>query len=434
MPCEHMGILLSRYVDGEASAEDRRVVEGHVRECGDCNQELETFRRNENLLAQAFSDGVAGESFISDVLTKAGVTRSRPGRVRLALNRAVRAATAFLAVPARAAAAILLGMSAFLAWNAYSVHRQNERLITEISNALGQMEGANRANRDLAQALQDLREDFRLATIPHEPTEREHVAENPEQPGPKQPEVAAVPPVVPPEPKVVAFGSTGLFHSVTAVSWEEGVKLTWETRGPTQGKVQFTVLRKATGDAQFGAPLNPAPLSKDLCYLDTTAVPGGTSYIYKIVGKPESGASEESSPIEVRTLGDLMIVNNGVVRASDKSYEKAIIEVRRWIGGRWASERILVGAGEPIGSGDSSTGCTLERIEEVDRTRMYPCVDFARDKAGNPLRDGSGGYLREFKEKPLSEKTNRILVIDEGKHEYPLWQGEGRRGTVGSLE
>lgn len=434
MPCEHMGVLLSRYVDGEASAEDRRVVEGHVRECGDCKQELETFRRNENLLAQAFSDGVAGESFISDVLAKAGVARSRPGKVRLAVNRAVRAVAVFLAVPARAAAAILLGMSAFLAWNAYSVHRQNERLISEISDALDKFAGANQANRDLAQALQELREDLRVATAPREPEPHEQVARNPEHPDPKEIEATPVPPVVPPEPERVVIVTTGLFHSVSAVSWETGVRLSWETRGPTQGKVGFSVFRKGSGEAEFGQPLNPAPITKELCYLDTTALPGGRSYIYKIVGEPEGGAKEESNPIEVRTLGDIMIVNNGVVRASDKSYEKAIIEVKKWIAGRWASERFLVAADEPIGSGDFSTGCTLGRIEEADRTRMYPCEDFARDKDGNLLRDGSGRYLHEFKEKPISERTNRILVIDEGKHEYPLWQGEGRRGTVGSLE
>ena len=75
MPCEHMGVLLSRYVDGEASAEDRRVVEGHVHECADCRKELEVFKRNEGLLAQAFSQEVAGEAFVADVLAKAGLAR-----------------------------------------------------------------------------------------------------------------------------------------------------------------------------------------------------------------------------------------------------------------------------------------------------------------------------------------------------------------------
>lgn len=45
--------LLSAYIDGELSPQEKALVEGHLRECADCRQELETLRRTVAILRDA---------------------------------------------------------------------------------------------------------------------------------------------------------------------------------------------------------------------------------------------------------------------------------------------------------------------------------------------------------------------------------------------
>ena len=443
MPCEHMGVLLSRYVDGEASAEDRRVVEGHVRECEDCRQELEVFTRNEALLGKAFSEEVAGEAFIADVLAKAGLVPSRPGPIRQRLNRVAGTIAAFLSVPARAVATVLVGLSGLLAWNSYTVHQQNKGLIDDINIALRQMQESNVEKRELVDLIDKMKSAIvRAMAQPEATPPKQVVVEGPSDPDHALSE-APVEPALPPEPEKFVPGlPNDFFHFVSAVSWEEGVYLSWETR-PPEDKVKFNVRRKEGAAAEFAGAINGSPVLT-LCYLDTTATPV-SSYTYEVVAVHENGREEHSRAIEVRTLGDIVIQNNGVMSFDNETTVRSIIEVRRYVDGRWVSATFPVGQGQAIGGRrycketqgevDFTTGCTLQRIEEEEREVRRPRRELQLDGEGKPVRDPrtkSLFYLwREITEKVT---TNRIGVGDKGGKEYKLWKGEGRRGTLGSLE
>lgn len=443
MPCEHMGVLLSRYVDGEASTEDRRVVDAHVRECADCRKELEVFGRNEALLGKAFSEEVAGEAFIADVLAKAGLAPSRPGPLRRRLTRAAASIALFLSVPARAVATVLVGLSAILAWNSYTVHQQNQGLMDDINIALRQVQDSNDHERELLELVRLMKDAIVLATAKPENPPPVDVVRNPESSPPPAVVVDDPPPAEQPGPKqeFKALLPTDFFHSVSAVSSVEGVLLRWETKPPV-GMVAFDVFRQDLPGAEFHGPLNATRIAKQLCYLDEGARPAST-YAYQIKAVPEVGEPETSRAIEIHTIGDLKIQNNGVMSMGTES--RSLIDVQRYVDGRWVSAIFPVAEGQPIGGRqycketkgevDFTTGCVLRRITEEEREVRRLVWEAARDAEGNILRDprtGSFYYLwREVVEKVT---TNRIGVADEAGKEYKLWKGEGRRGTPGSLE
>lgn len=76
MSCpEQMEVLLSRYVDGELSPEERAGVHEHLLSCGTCQRTLGLFQKNESLLSNA----LAGEAF-GDAVVDAVSRRLRQDR------------------------------------------------------------------------------------------------------------------------------------------------------------------------------------------------------------------------------------------------------------------------------------------------------------------------------------------------------------------
>ncbi len=53
MNCEKMGIKLIAYLDGKASAGERREVEAHLGDCGECRTRAEEYRRLWTVLEEA---------------------------------------------------------------------------------------------------------------------------------------------------------------------------------------------------------------------------------------------------------------------------------------------------------------------------------------------------------------------------------------------
>ena len=93
----HPGELLSAFLDGELSAADQAAVEGHLRECAACAQELEEL---------AAVDAFAREL---PVPAPAGYFEELPGRVRSRVRRPARVPR--LAVWAAAAAAAVMAVT-----------------------------------------------------------------------------------------------------------------------------------------------------------------------------------------------------------------------------------------------------------------------------------------------------------------------------------
>src|SRR5437764_2430247 len=69
MACgDDLKTLLSRYVDGELSADERTAVEEHVSSCAPCRELLQIFQKNESLLSNALSTESFGNTVIEAVI------------------------------------------------------------------------------------------------------------------------------------------------------------------------------------------------------------------------------------------------------------------------------------------------------------------------------------------------------------------------------
>src|SRR5882757_432394 len=69
MSCgDDLKTLLSRYVDGELSADERTTAEDHVAICAPCRELLQIFQKNESLLSNALSTESFGNTVIEAVI------------------------------------------------------------------------------------------------------------------------------------------------------------------------------------------------------------------------------------------------------------------------------------------------------------------------------------------------------------------------------
>jgi len=71
MACaKEWGVLLSKYVDAEATSDERRLVESHLTSCKDCVGTWELFRRNEKILESALAGEAFGDLVVDDVMAE----------------------------------------------------------------------------------------------------------------------------------------------------------------------------------------------------------------------------------------------------------------------------------------------------------------------------------------------------------------------------
>jgi anti-sigma factor RsiW len=81
-PCEDWAEVVSAYADGEASGDEKRQVQAHLRSCVACGQWWEAVRRDREVYSQAFAEGPRGPAWVGQVIEQLGgrrVTRRRGG-------------------------------------------------------------------------------------------------------------------------------------------------------------------------------------------------------------------------------------------------------------------------------------------------------------------------------------------------------------------
>jgi anti-sigma factor RsiW len=138
MPCERVRELLSPYLDGELSAEERRAVAAHLEECRGCSAQLSDFRRHGQTLAEAGREPApkALTARVRGNLARAAYAEPTPGTALLpkpprAGQSSVRGG--LLRQAATIAAACVL--SAVVTWLATSNLGQQHRLEQEVLTA-----------------------------------------------------------------------------------------------------------------------------------------------------------------------------------------------------------------------------------------------------------------------------------------------------------
>ncbi|MFW6457061.1 MAG: anti-sigma factor family protein, partial [Planctomycetota bacterium] len=96
MHCENSEQILSAYLDGELSEEERRQVESHIKQCDDCRHELESLRRTVEVLHE-LPTIPASPDFTSRVLAELNMNEV-PSRITTLWRRGMAVAAVFLVI------------------------------------------------------------------------------------------------------------------------------------------------------------------------------------------------------------------------------------------------------------------------------------------------------------------------------------------------
>src|SRR5579864_1588197 len=142
MSCgDDLKTLLSRYVDGELSPEERARADEHVAACVPCRDLLQLFQKNESLLSNALSTESFGNTVIESVineLKREGVpAEAKPVEEGLELSRFKPG------LQLAAAALLIVGLVALLT----SSHSR------ELTALQAQLEQMGKSQQDLARRM-----------------------------------------------------------------------------------------------------------------------------------------------------------------------------------------------------------------------------------------------------------------------------------------
>ncbi|HXG63004.1 MAG TPA: zf-HC2 domain-containing protein [Planctomycetota bacterium] len=399
MPCpEDMKLLLSRYVDGELSPEERARVEEHVGGCGECRELLALFQRHENLLADALSADAFGDAVVASVmasLRKEAPPVARP--VEEGLGDWLRARPV---VPLAAAALFVVGLVTLLSMtHAARVEALKQSLQEQVQAAREareetlrlarqfqeQAEMTSRLSDELAREARDRRTDEILRAA------RE----------------GSVLGYVDPE---------GYAHRLVVKARFDG--------GRFSG---YNVYRRNEKDRDDRfVKLNPEPLKRPE-FEDRSARPG-QGYVYKFEALRPDADPVESVPVFMRlpAAGDLDPERTVRIVCEELAAPKDLARFRleRTIAGRKVTHRFYAGLGQRVGDRvhvpgvgevDFTTDFVLGRIEEGTQTLSITYTEQRFDPDGKPvfLRLGDGMFIPDTRqyEVAIGARESRRAVL-----------------------
>jgi hypothetical protein len=440
-----MGPLLSRYVDNEATAEERARVDGHVAACPDCRKELEIFATNERLVAEALMGaldwhGLAYQTV--DAVRKAavlekeeegntcakGTTDGTTGRVRgwLFSVRSV----------ASVAAVMFFFVSACLAYSVFVLHDSLDTLCPHINQLAGTVDKLVAEQTDLLHALryrdsesstsaaagtnrpgQDVRPGrtapgSETGTAIDETSNHADVAETPEH-------------TMEGEEPIRAFDVFALPDKVYAY-WTFNPK-------SISPDAKYFLYRRQEDESDYDEIAGGSAGSRE-SYIDHNVKPM-TPYEYQLKVDTGKGLTGVSKPVSVKTAPDLEVVFQGIAQGKGRTLIGWFKVIRR-VEGRWVSALFTVTEGETVGGikyapeirrdVDFSTGYVLAEVKHAERQKS---LGLEKKKI---VEDGV--HKDAYEEKFLAETTPRATLDDFAGDAFSMWSGETRRGTRGLLK
>jgi hypothetical protein len=398
MPCgDDFKTLLSRYVDGELTPEERTRVDEHVAACVSCRELLQIFQKNESLLSNALSTESFGNSVIEAVIGEI----KRDG-VPAEAKPVEEIAEGFRGRPMlqlAAAALLIVGLVTILSTS-------HSREMSALQSKLGEMA---KVQQELAGRLTTNQEEY--AQVLRSMRAEDALRRAPEGWG---------------------LGFITPQHLVVRASFDPKLY------------GAFALYRRAEGQAddQF-AKLNVGRLESPE-YIDASVKPG-QAYVYKFRAYRSAREDDfvESLPIVMR-----------VPRVQEPSPEKGIrihcsdiavnriakFILSRVIDGRSVSEEFFVKPGERLGDVrevaglgkvDFRTNLTLDRLEYGNQTLAVSYTRALLDPNGQPVmesisKDGTVVVKTEQQEGVLSIRPNmRALFRTAGAPaaDVDLWKG-----------
>lgn len=428
MACENMGLLISRVIDGEASPDDARKVSEHIEGCATCREELAELRANETQVAAALHQEAFGDSITREVMR------------RLPVRPQVRASEpspwlAFAASPTGAAAALLLCLAGFFAWQTIELQRilAQASLSTAPSNQPPDREVV-RQYAELSRQYQQLAEQLIQALgRTHTPDPAATVVRDPEPFGesPQDSPAAQRETILREEPVVKSAPDGSL--QVAAALVEDGIQVEWNVAQAVQ-PTGFRLYRRAAAEPEFAEPIELG--SGEQYFVDRDLKPR-TRYIYKVEAVTPAGAPRVVSPeVALEASGDLRVKFIGIGVATGARPEEARLRVSRWVRNGWLEQTFVVRPGETIGHKvqmpelgevDFSTGWTLIGLESRGRIRYT--------QETSQIQVGLDGKpVRQTRQKEWVQNEPWVELLDRSEKRKGLWKGDAAAGTVDSIE
>jgi hypothetical protein len=374
-----MGVLISRYLDGELSAAQRETVRDHLRLCDSCRDFYEVCARNDEIIAGAI------RAHFGEKVTAAVMDRVKHEPPPVAPPR-----SSWTLRPGQWLAAAGILASIFTGWAVI----QNLRT-----------SGLRQDIAWLRQADRDLREQARS-------TERRRQAEM----------KLLMDDLAEARGQIYQGAIDEFARTVPEVSAAYlGNGVTVKACFPQIADcAYFDIVRRAEGEEQYSRPLNSVRLRQPE-FTDLTARPGVT-YEYLFIGASADGR-HESLPVRVTVPPDGPGATWEVAcrDVTEDNGAAELVVIRDGL-----AENYRVKPGDALGAGDFATGLSVERIEEGDETLSAVLAWPVADEAGRRVYERTGKPKVKLEQALLSVRQNKkvILRAADGK-DFAVWR-QGR--------
>jgi len=400
MACgDDLKTLLSRYVDGELSPEERARVEEHTAACAPCRELLQIFQKNENLLSNALSTESFGNTVIESVIREIK-NDALPMEAKPVDENATEWVRNRPAIALAAAAVFVVGLIGILS---VSHNRDLEKVNAIVAKgdsrvqALTEMVSAIREESE--KTIIALRTDDAMRHAPGRTT--------------------------------LAFVSA--HHLVVRSSFD------------LKQYGSFAVYRRGEGETNDQFKRMNGDRRLESCEFIDTSVKAGQAYVYKFRAYRSIKDDEyvESLPITMRVprVQELAPERSVRIQCVDigVSYKVAKFLLHRIINGRTVTEEFAIKPGDKlggivdvpgIGPVDFRTSLTLDRLEDGNQTLTVSYTKALLDSNGKEIierfKDGTVEVKTEQVEGVLSIRPNfRAFFRSAGSAaaDVELWKG-----------
>ena len=402
MACgDDLKTLLSRYVDGELSTEERARAEEHVAACAPCRELVQIFQKNESLLSNALSTESFGntviEGVISELKREAQPIEAKPideGASEWFRNRP--------AIALAAAALFVVGLVGVLSVS----HNRDIRKMQEL------VAGQTAKVQILTDTVSAVREESEKAMIASRVDDAMRHA---------------------PSGRTISAYISSAHHLVVRSSFDlkQFGSFAVYRRGEGEANDQF---KRMNGERRLETPE----------YFDTS-VKAGQAYVYKFRAYRSAKDDDyvESLPVTMRMPRIQEPAPERSIRVQcidiGVSYKVAKFLLHRVINGRTVSEEFAVKPGDKlggivevpgVGKVDFRTSLTLDRLEDGNQTLTVSYTKALLDSSGKEIierfKDGTVEVKTEQVEGVLSIRPNfRAFFRTSGSStaDVELWKG-----------
>jgi len=399
MSCgDDLKTLLSRYVDGELSPEERTRVDEHVAACVACREMLQIFQKNESLLSNALSTESFGNTVIEAVLTE--IKRDEVPAEAKAVEEAPEVSRFKPMLQLAAAVLLVVGLIVML-------NGSHSRELSDLQARLNKVVGIQ---QELTLRLSTTQEESNQLFRSMRTQDALRYA-----------------------PEGWGLGYITPQHLVVRASFDPKLY------------GAFALYRHAEGEADDRfVKLNGARLESPE-YIDASVKPG-QAYVYKFRAFRSTREDDfvESLPIIMRVprVQELAPEKGIRVQCVDiaVTHKLAKFILNRVIDGHTVSEEFLVKPGERlgdvrdvagVGTVDFRTNLTLDRLEDGNQTLAVSYVRALLDSNGQPImesisKNGTVVVKTENQEGVLSIRPNlRAFFRTSGAAtaDVDLWKG-----------